>query len=137
MSDEWKGGYKHFSEKEMRCKGLNCDCGGKGLPKHSLMIHLEAIREDVDFPIVINSAYRCPSHNAEESDTGQDGPHTTGLSVDVKAFGEQAMKILASAIRNGVTGIGISQKGKVSKRFLHLDWIKPGGRIPRPFLWSY
>lgn len=137
MNDEWRGGYDYFSVDEMRCKGTDCDCRGKGLPKHSLMLNLIAIRKEAGFPLIISSGFRCSSHNAEVSESGKDGPHTYGLAVDVKVFGDKAYLLIKLALKYGVQGIGVSQKGKIAKRYLHFDWVKSDSNTPRPFVWSY
>lgn len=115
---------------------MSCRCGCGGLPKPEFMERLERIREEVKFPMIISSGYRCPEYNARVSDTGRTGPHTLGLAADVQVYGERALKLLEVAILLGMTGIGVSQKGKHSDRFLHLDCVR-GKDAPRPWIWSY
>lgn len=127
---EW---YPYFSKKEMECR---CGCGG--LPSDRLMQILITIREEAGFPFVVNSGFRCPQHNSEVSETGRDGPHTLGLAVDLKVCGSAAVKILKLALKHGMTGVGVMQRGEKTKRFLHLDCIAPGEEeFSRPCIWSY
>jgi hypothetical protein len=70
------------------------------------------------------------------STTGFDGPHTTGKAADILVYGEDALLLLKLALARGFTGIGISQKGDIHSRFIHLD-ILAQPDYPRPFLWSY
>lgn len=99
---------------------------------HYFMIKLVAMRRELGTPFILTSAYRCPLHNSRLSSTGDNGPHTTGRAVDILCRGHDAFKIVASANRNGMTGIGVRQKGK--DRFIHVDDLT--GPL-RPWIWSY
>jgi len=127
----------HFNEDELRCK---CGCGRMEFSDRAVRF-LEQLRVRFGHAILINSGYRCPEHNAAESSTGLNGPHTVtanhNITVDVRIFGGSAYKLLHHAVNLGFTGIGVSQKGQHSKRFVHLDMIQPAGRHPRPRVWSY
>lgn len=125
-ADSWQGGYEGFTEAEMQCK-----CGCKGLPKHSLMVRLVKLRQRLG-PLVISSGFRCKKHNARVSTTGDDGPHTTGLAADVAVSGAKAIKLLIYAYELGFRGFGVSQKG--ATRFMHLDLVEGRGEGQ---IWSY
>ena len=118
---------EHFSEKELRCK---CGCGRSDMDV-SFLARLETLRHEINKPIILTSAYRCPKYNDKVSTTGQAGPHTRGRAVDVAVFGADAFKIVKLAMLFGFTGIGIKQKG--NSRFVHLDDLQD----PRPRIWSY
>lgn len=124
--------YPYFTEKEMSC---NCGCGG--LPQDSFMQILVTMREEAGFPFIISSGYRCPVYNSQVSDSGFTGPHTLGLAADVRLYGERALKFIAIALKHGMTGIGVGQKGEFRSRYIHTDCVKPGGSYPRPTIWSY
>jgi len=94
------------------------------------------LREQLGFPLRITSGYRCPTHNQRVSTTGVAGPHTTGLAADVKIYGREAHALIAAAMAAGFTGIGIKQKGDMSRRFVHLDILDSTERF-RPTVWSY
>lgn len=132
VEDTWQGGYKHFSEEEMKCK---CGCGG--LPKHSFMVKLDELREGLGFPLIVSSGFRCPFYNLAVSATGLTGPHTTGLAADIVIFGNRALKLIVAAVVMGMTGIGVKQKGSHSSRFIHLDCLADSLEHPRPWPWSY
>ncbi len=102
----------HFSENEMKCKGSG-DC--KMVPE--FMEALESIRVELDKPLIVSSGYRCPEYNDEVSSSGLTGPHTTGRAVDVVVNGGDALKVVELAIKHGMTGIGVSQKGITVKDF--------------------
>ena len=103
----------------------------------NFMEKLETLRAAYGKPMPISSGYRCPSHNSVVSKTGATGPHTTGESVDIKVFGEDAHRLLSLAYAHGFAGIGISQKGNMASRYIHLDDIQNGPTSPRPRTWSY
>ena len=118
----------HFSRKELECK---CGCGA--IPTTVLMAKLRELRERLERPILITSAMRCPEHNEKVAHTGKDGPHTTGLAVDIATDGKTAFDVIGIALELDVQGIGVSLAG--INKFLHLDWCS--SPLPRPRVWSY
>ena len=125
--------WPHFSETELTC---HCGCNRQEMVP-VFMEKLETLRVAYGKPLPINSGFRCPMHNAQASQTGLSGPHTTGKAVDIQISGEDVYHLLGLAIKLGFTGIGLSQRGAHSSRFLHLDTIEPGPGRPRPFVWTY
>lgn len=123
---------KYFKDPE-----LSCSCCGKNEMQQETVDRLDRLRELYGKPIRLSSAYRCPKHNATVSSTGADGPHTTGQSADILCSGADALILVGLALHVGFTGIGIAQKGPHGSRFIHVDDIQPGGKQPRPWLWSY
>lgn len=121
----------HFSDAELACK---CGCGL--LPAQSSQDRLERVRVRYGKPMKVSSGSRCPDHNAKESGTGRTGPHTKG-AFDILVSGEDAFTLLGLALGEGFTGIGFSQKGEHSKRFMHLDDLPNAEGQPRPTIWSY
>ena len=123
--------WNNFSVDELKCKGT-----GKYpdmTPEiAAFMDRLQGIRDVAKFPLIISSGYRAPEHNSRVSKTGKTGPHTTGRAVDIAIRGEEAFVLVRLAMLHGMTGVGISQKGKT--RFIHLDDLTDG---PRPRIWSY
>lgn len=126
---DWKGGYPFFNEEELECK---CACGM--LPQHELMVHLVDMREEAGFPFIISSGARCAEHNKKVSNTGPNGPHVQGLAVDIKVYGARALRVIELALKYGATGVGVSQKGPYSSRYIHVDWVP--GRTEKT-IWSY
>ena len=118
--------WKYFKLEEFACK-----CCGENKISSVLIDKLDTLRATVCFPLIVTSGYRCPAHNASISYTGEDGPHTTGLAVDLRVDRKQAYDLLKVALELGFTGIGVQQKGNA--RYLHLDLLKDG----RPTIWSY
>ena len=115
---------------------LACPRSGM-LPEQDFMEKVQIIRDIVAQPLKVNSGARSRVYNNEISDTGFDGPHTTGRAIDLGISGELAFKVVAVAIYLGFTGIGIGQKGEVSKRLIHLDDLPESPNRPRPRIWSY
>lgn len=119
--------YPNFSEAEMRCK-----CCGVAAMDPAFLEWLQALRNRLNFPLPISSAYRCPKHNAAVSSSGSSGAHTTGRAVDIAVSGPRALHVVHAALDMGCKRVGIQQKG--GGRFVHLD-LSP--EHPSPALWSY
>lgn len=131
--------WPNFSEDEFRCRGHAkglCSCGGTAAMDPGFMDRLQAMRSKTLEPFIVTSGYRCPDYNAAIAKTGRNGPHTTGRAVDLLCNGPRAHDILQLAALEGMTGIGVAQRGDHGSRFLHLDDL-PAGNYPRPGLWSY
>lgn len=129
-SEHWP--WKDFSPYEMACKG-----DGSLKVDEEFMDILQAIRDECGFPMTVASGYRSPEHNTKVSETGSNGPHVTGRAVDIRVWGDQAHKLLAVALKYGIKGVGISQKGAPGARFIHLDICENTVATPRPSCWSY
>jgi zinc D-Ala-D-Ala carboxypeptidase len=125
--------WKYFSPAELKCRCGACSSTGQEM-NAAFMKKLVFIREALDFPFVISSAYRCPSHNSKVSATGINGAHTTGRAVDIAVRNEEAYSLISKAPVYGFTGIGVNQKG--GSRFIHLDDLAYPA-FPRPTVWSY
>jgi zinc D-Ala-D-Ala carboxypeptidase len=121
--------YKYFSIDELKCQ----HCGEHNMDE-SFMVKIEALRQDLDFPFVVTSAYRCKDHIIERKKKAA-GAHSTGHALDIAVSGDQAYRLLREALNVGMTGIGINQKGP--NRFIHLDDIEWDKDRPRPWVWSY
>jgi len=87
-----KAGYlsENFKASEFACKGTNT------LPKEGISPKLITILEDVrahfDAPVVINSGYRSPEHNANVG--GAKGSHhLCGMAADIAVRGVPAVEV--------------------------------------------
>lgn len=114
---------------------FDCHHCGRNQMDGVFLDDLDELRHRLGFPLSVASGYRCPTHNAAVSTTGEDGPHTTGRAVDLAVRGEQALEVIRQARLMGFTGIGVQQKG--ATRFIHLDNLPNAPGQPRPWLWSY
>lgn len=127
---EWSDRWPNFSQAEMTCKST-----GECKMDPAFMDRLQALRKRFGGPLKITSGYRSPAYNRMISDTGEDGPHTTGRAVDIAIMGGEALELIGLAVEMGFTGIGVKQKGE--GRFLHLDDLPVAPNRPRPWIWSY
>ncbi len=124
--------WPNFTSEEMACKD------GTPFPiddpvAQDFMDKLQALRLHVAFPFIVNSAYRTPSYNSAIGGA-LNSAHLKACAVDLRIYGERAYKLVAAAPEFGFVGIGVSQKGAVEKRFIHLDTLV-GDK--RPTIWSY
>lgn len=130
MTDNWD--YRFFERSEFECK---CGCG-KADMDHDFMKKLVNLRLAVKNPVIINSGFRCRSHN-ETVGGAENSPHLEGKAADISVSGSKAHKLIGHAEFCGFVGIGVSQKGDHSKRFIHLDTAEQTPDRPRPWIWSY
>jgi uncharacterized protein YcbK (DUF882 family) len=127
--------YRNFTRSEFRCKCGKCDSTGHEI-SDELLDSLQALRTICEFPFIITSGYRCPSHPAEKNKDFV-GAHGCGLAVDISASYEEAIQLLKHALNIGLfTGIGVNQRG--DRRFIHLDIATDMDvNAPRPHIWTY
>jgi len=69
---------KHFKRREFACK---CGCGFSTVDGELLLV-LESIRSYFNEPVTINSACRCPMHNANEGGR-PNSAHLMGIAADI------------------------------------------------------
>jgi len=117
---------KYFKPEEFLCQ----HCQAEGI-QNSFVETLDAIREECNFPFVVNSGYRCADHPIEAKKE-KPGAHQGGYAADISVRGERALKLIEVAIRHGVKRVGINQKG--GGRFVHID--TDPDRVS-PAMWSY
>jgi uncharacterized protein YcbK (DUF882 family) len=121
--------YPNFAEYEFTCKHT-----GKNGMQEGFMDRLQALRTAYGKPMKVTSGYRDRSHPMEAV-KAVPGAHSSGQAVDLAVGGQDALKIIRLALDLGFTGVGVNQKG--FGRFIHLDDLPAGGRLPRPAIWSY
>lgn len=132
--------YRFFKAHELRCKCGNCDGGEMN---DYFMSRLISLRENMGFPFIVSSAYRCSDYNETISETGPDGPHTTGRAIDIVIYGKRAENLIQGAFRYGILGLnhgglGLHQRGPHKKRFVHLDDLnRSDWHKTRPWVWTY
>lgn len=104
------------------------------------MEQMQILREIYGKPMVITSGYRDAIEHPIEANKTRPGAHAYGVAADVKVAYTDAYDLLQAAVELGVfSGIGVSQKGEPTNRFIHLDMatseMLDGGL--RPTIWSY
>tara|TARA_Y100001973_G_C5168002_1_gene317295 strand:- start:562 stop:918 length:357 start_codon:yes stop_codon:yes gene_type:complete len=116
----------YFSPEEFMCQ----HCQQQGI-KQDIVDVLNIMRRECGFPFIVTSGYRCPEHPIEAKKS-KPGSHADGYAVDIGVRGEQALRVIRSAMEHGIKRIGVNQKG--NGRFIHLD-VDPN-RVS-PAIWSY
>jgi hypothetical protein len=116
---DWR--WSSFSPREIACKGT-----GKLLVNEPAMDMLQALREKLDKPLVITSAYRSPEHNRNVGGAKR-SKHMEGIAFDVVMANNDPHTFEAAARAVGFTGFGYYPKSG----FMHIDtgpersWGKP------------
>ena len=119
----------YFTPDELRCQHT-----GKDGINSEFLVKLNAIRDECGFPFTITSGYRAPEHPIEARKATA-GAHSSGRAVDIGVRGDRALRVIEVALKHGITGVGVNQKG--ASRFIHLDDLEPMGHFHRPTIWSY
>jgi len=119
----------YFTPSELRCQHT----GDDGI-EDGFLVKLNTIRHECGFAFIVTSGYRAPEHPIEAKKASP-GAHATGRAVDIGVRGDRALKLIEVALKHGMTGIGVKQKG--DSRFIHLDDLDGDDRFPRPTIWSY
>lgn len=105
---------KNFSRKEFACKCGECSSNYIDI---RLVKGLQALRDLIKLPIIINSATRCPKHNKSVGGV-PNSQHVLGRAADIRVEGMSPSVVARKAeqvevFRNG--GIG------VYSTFVHVD----------------
>jgi hypothetical protein len=114
-----------------------CHGDGSLIVVPDFLDRFELLRRRCDFALPINSGYRSPAYNQHVGHSGDGGPHTTGLAIDIRVSGPHAHFLLKLAMQMEFRGIGLQQKGPVGGRYIHLDDVPGDDAEPRPTVWTY
>ena len=89
------------------------------------MKNLQELRDIYAQPMVINSGYRCKSHNSKVGGV-ENSKHLSGIAADIAVHDAHSRyRLVQIALRLGFKGIGIY------KSFIHLDT-----RAADPVIWT-
>ena len=100
----------HFSRAEFQCP----DCGRVYVSPHLIDL-LERAREEFERPIVINSGFRCPAHNAAIGGRPQSA-HLTGEAADIRCLDPRTrMQLVRIFLELGCRRI------EVCRTWIHVD----------------
>ena len=105
----------NFSRAEMSCR---CGCGLDHMDEKFMKMLQQLLNELGPLPVTLG--VRCDRHN-HESGGYPKSAHLQSKGADIKIFGLRALQLVEEVRRIGFSGIGISQKGDKSSRFIHLD----------------
>lgn len=118
------------NSKNFKSSELACSCCNSEQVQQWALDKLQTVRDAVNRPLSITSAYRCSKHpvEAKKIESGKKpGTHNQGLAFDVYVSnGLERAEIVIAGLSSGATGIG------VDKNFIHLDW-----RDSDPVMWVY
>lgn len=103
----------HFAKHEFDCK---CGCS---TTKHDLALSagLEKLRMEIGAPLVINSGYRCPTHNRNVGGSSS-SKHVSGTAADIRCDAVNPV-LLGIVARKYFNGVGIYWHGNTA--FVHVD----------------
>lgn len=116
---DWR--WRNFSPRELACKGT-----GSLRVDEDALDRLQALRDLLQRPLLITSAYRSPSHNKRVGGA-KNSYHMKGVAFDVRMENQDPQEFEAAARRVGFTGFGYYPKSG----FMHIDtgparsWGKP------------
>ena len=126
LSSLWR--WPNFSVAELACR-----CGGRFCARAywhdpAFLDQLQALRNQIGKPLIVNSAHRCRQWNAVVG--GAPRSRHKQLSVDIALAGHDRGVLYHISRALGFTGLGLAQS------FLHLDrrgqpatWFYPGSKI--------
>lgn len=101
---------KWFTPREIASKG-----NGSLLVNIDALLRLDAMRERIGKPMIINSAYRDPLYNAKVGGAPM-SMHKFGRAFDVSLSGHHKSDLIRMAREVGFTGFGVNYR-----TFLHID----------------
>lgn len=104
---------KNFSLHEFQCTGSG-QVHDHVMLDEVLLAKLQQLRDAINRPIIINSAFRCPVRNREVGGAAQ-SQHLYGTAVDIRVNGMTPRQVAADAEKIGFGGIG------TYNTFVHLD----------------
>lgn len=110
----------HFNSKEFKCK-----CGKPHDFKLSdkLVDKLEQLYSTLNCTkIIVNSGYRCTSHDKSVGGTGH-GQHTIGTAADIVCYGSDGNIISAKIVTCAAQDIGFPGIANINKKYtaVHVD----------------
>ena len=111
-----------FSPAEIACRGT-----GRLLVNEDALGRLQALRTALDRPMIVNSAYRSPEHNARVGGA-QKSQHLQGAAFDISMANHDPAEFIAAAREAGFRGIGTYPRSI----FIHID-IGPARSWGEPF----
>lgn len=130
--DQWEWA-PYFSVSEFTCKG-----SGKCLMQPDFMQRLFMLRDEYGKPMIINSGYRSPEHNAAIGGE-KNSAHILGRAADIRVYGSYAYTLVMLAQQHGFPRLGLDQRLSVpiEKRYVHIDSMTANEGYPSPWCWSY
>ena len=102
-ANEWDAErWPNFSPDEFKCQG-----SGELKISPVVLDFCQAFRNMHGEGVSITSGYRSPEHNNSVSSTGLDGPHTTGLAIDIATNTQTQYKLIRFALNYNPQAMGM------------------------------
>lgn len=108
---------KNLNVSEFACHGSGCCSEVKIDDK--LVEYVQKIRDHFDMPVIINSGYRCPTHN-KRIGGATNSYHARGMAADIVVKGIAPAEVAKYAESIGIKGIGLYETEK-DGYFVHVD----------------
>lgn len=102
----------NFKSTEFDCKGRKC-CR-ETIIDNKLVKTLQKIRNHFGKAVIINSGYRCSTHNTKVGGA-KSSKHKSGKAADIVVIGVKPLDVARYAEKIGVKGIGLYDT------FVHID----------------
>lgn len=110
----------NFNLKEFQCK---CGCQTVKISS-KLVTMIQSLRDYVGKPLIITSAYRCPTHNVNVGGA-KNSYHVKGLAADIACPAGYSAEEFAKLCQDlGFTGVGAYP----NNGFVHVD-VRPGAAV--------
>ena len=108
---------QHFRAYEFDCKCLICT---KTIIDDDLLDLLDVLRDELGFPIIVTSGYRCDAYQRQLTDVGYEtssgrSEHQEGRAADIKTGHHSGEELEKAARKVGFKTVG---RGSV---FIHVD----------------
>jgi hypothetical protein len=111
---EWR--WASFSPREIACRGT-----GKVLVDPAALDKLQALRDSLGKPLIVNSGYRSPEHNKRVGGA-KASQHLRGVAFDIAMSNHDPAAFEAMARNAGFTGFGFyPPKLGGGHDFIHID----------------
>ena len=105
---------------------FDCQHTGNNRMDPEFLERIDALRLMCNFPFVITSGYRDPTHPIEAAKT-KPGTHAQGIACDIKVdTSDKRYTLINNALLMGFSGIGVDSE------FIHLDQ-----RLTTRVMWVY
>jgi zinc D-Ala-D-Ala carboxypeptidase len=106
---EWR--WPSFSPQEIACRG-----SGRLVVVPDALDKLQALRDRLGKPMIVNSGYRSPEHNRVVGGA-KNSRHMLGIAFDVRMDNHDPHTYIAAALAVGFRGIGTYPR----QNFVHVD----------------
>lgn len=115
---EWPS--KYFSPAEVACRGTGLVMLTPAT--RDALMRLDRLREAMGHPLILNSGYRSPEHNAAVGGAKASN-HMKGIAFDISMANVDPHRFEAEARKAGFNGIGLypPQKPTGARNFIHVD----------------